>query len=150
MTHSRRKAREAALQALYWTETSGDPVRQTLHTMAIRANLSPEAARFAEALGRRAWERREALDRRIAGVSENWSIERISRVDRILLRMALTEMSDFPDIPAKVSIDEAVELAKRFGVEKAPGFVNGVLDRLAREGSEERAEVPGAAADGGP
>jgi N utilization substance protein B len=133
VTGSRRKARETVLQALYWAESSGDPVDQTLRTMSLRSDLSPEAARFATDLGRKAWADREALDGMIGRVAENWSVDRIARIDRILIRMALTEMRAFPDIPVTVSIDEAIELAKRFSVEKAPGFINGVLDRLSRE-----------------
>lgn len=133
MTRSRRKAREAVLQALYWTESSGDPVGQTLHTMSLRIGLSPEAALFAAALGKETWARREALDRMIEGVSENWALERISRIDRLLLRMAITEILAFKDIPVKVSIDEAIELAKRYSVEKSPAFINGILDALVRQ-----------------
>ena len=137
MTRSRRRAREAVLQALYWTESSGDPIQQTLHTMSIRTDLAPEASQFAMTLGREVWRRREELDRLIEGASENWSLERIARIDRILLRMALTEILAFDDIPVKVSMDEAIELAKRYSVEKAPGFINGILDALVkRMGSE--------------
>ncbi len=135
MTQSRRKARESVLQALYWAESSGDPVQQALHAMSVRTGLSPEATQFAMALGREAWARRDELDRLIESVSENWSLGRISRIDRILLHMALAEILAFADIPVKVSIDEAIELGKRYSVEKAPAFINGVLDALVkREG----------------
>jgi len=132
MTGSRRKAREAVLQGLYWSLSSGDPVQQTLQTMALRTGLSEDASAFARSLGTKAWEAREVLDGRIGEVTENWSVDRLSRIDRILMWMALTEIEHFSDVPVKVSIDEAIELAKRFSVEKAPAFINGVLDRLAR------------------
>ena len=132
MTGSRRKAREAVLQGLYWSLSSGDPVQQTLETMALRTGLSEDATTFAQSLGTKAWEAREALDVRIGEVTENWSVDRLSRIDRILMWMALTEIVHFSDVPVKVSIDEAIELAKRFSVEKAPAFINGVLDRLAQ------------------
>ena len=135
MTHSRRKAREAVLQALYWAESSEDPVRQTLHTRSLCIGLSPDAAHFARALGKATWSRLEELDRLIGSASENWALERISRIDRILMRMALTEILVFDDIPVKVSIDEAIELAKRYSAEKSPAFINGILDALVkREG----------------
>ncbi len=140
MTRSRRKAREAVLQALYWTESSGDPVGQTLHTMSIRTDLAPGASQFAMALGRSTWACREELDRLIESASQNWALDRISRVDRILLWMALTEIRTFEEIPVKVSIDEAIELAKRYSEEKASAFINGILDALVR-----REEVGGAA-----
>ncbi len=135
MRGSRRKAREVVLQALYWAESSEDPVRQTLHTMCLRTGLSSDASRFAMALGKATSARREKLDGLIKSASENWALERISRIDGILLRMALTEILAFGDIPVKVSINEAIELAKRYSVEKSPAFINGILDALVkREG----------------
>ena len=133
MTGSRRKAREVALQALYWSESSGDPVNRTLHAMALRAELSDDAAEFARALGRETWARREELNRMVERISRNWALERISRIDRILLWMALTEMLAFDNIPFRVSMNEAIELAKRYSVEKAPTFINGILDALVRQ-----------------
>jgi N utilization substance protein B len=133
MTGSRRKAREAVLQALYWTESAGDPVQQTVHTMCIRTELSPGASVFAMELGKTVWVHREELDDLVVPVLQNWSLDRVSRIDRILLRMALAEMRYFPDIPFKVSIDEAIELAKRYSEAKASGFINGILDTLAKQ-----------------
>lgn len=133
MTGSRRKAREVALQALYWSESSGEPVHRTLHAMALRAELSDDAAEFARALGRETWARREELNGMVEGISRNWALERISRIDRILLWMALTEMLAFDNIPFRVSMNEAIELAKRYSVEKAPAFINGILDALVRQ-----------------
>ncbi len=133
MTGSRRKAREAVLQALYWTESAGDPVQQTVHTMCIRTELSPDASAFAMELGKTVWAHREELDELVVPVLQNWSLDRVSRIDRILLRMALAEMRYFPDIPFKVSIDEAIELAKRYSEAKASGFINGILDTLAKQ-----------------
>jgi N utilization substance protein B len=123
------------LQGLYWSESSGDPVSQTLRTMCLRNRLSPEASQFASELGDLASGQAEELDSLIESGLQNWSLARLSRIDRLILRMALAEIRGMPDIPLKVSIDEAIELAKRFSVEKSPGFVNGVLDGLAkREG----------------
>lgn len=133
MTNSRHKAREACLQALYWTESAGDPIQQTIHTMCIRTGLAKSASEFAAALAKSVWANREALDREIEPVLENWSLERVSRIDRLLLRMALAEMHYFQDIPIKVSIDEAIELAKRYSDAKASGFINGILDTLAKK-----------------
>ncbi len=133
MTGSRRKAREVALQALYWSESSGDPVHQTLHAVALREGLSEDATEFAQALGRETWTRKEELNRMVEGISRNWALERISRIDRILLWMALTEMLAFDNIPVRVSMNEAIELAKRYSAEKAPTFINGILDALVRQ-----------------
>ena len=82
------------------------------------------------------WENREKLDEEIGQAAENWDISRISRIDRILMWMALTEIRSMDDVPVRVSIDEAIELAKRYSVEKAPGFINGILDKLARPNLE--------------
>ena len=132
MTGSRRKAREAVLQAIYWALSTDDPASQTLRTMALRSDLSPEATEYALSVGKLMWANREQLDEDIGRASENWDISRISRIDRILMWMALTEIRSMDDIPVRVSIDEAIELAKRYSVEKAPGFINGILDKLAR------------------
>jgi transcription antitermination protein NusB len=133
MTQSRHKAREVCLQALYWTESAGDPIQQTVHTMCIRSGLSASASEFALALAKAVWANREALDQEIEPVLENWSLARVARIDRILLRMALAEMHYFKDIPVKVSIDEAIELAKRYSEAKASKFINGILDALSKK-----------------
>ena len=133
MTQSRHKAREVCLQALYWTESAGDPIQQTVHTMCIRSGLSAAASEFASALAKAVWANREALDQEIEPVLENWSLARVARIDRILLRMALAEMHYFKDIPVKVSIDEAIEPAKRYSEAKASKFINGILDALSKK-----------------
>ena len=73
------------------------------------------------------------LDRRLDGATQGWSIDRLGAVERAILRLALWELSERPDVPAEVAIDEAVELAKRYASAEAGGLVNGVLGRLARE-----------------
>lgn len=108
-------------------------MQQTLHAVALRAGLTEDAAEFANALGRETWTRREELNGLVEGISRNWALDRISRIDRILLWMALTEMLAFDNIPVRVSMNEAIELAKRYSVEKAPMFINGILDALARQ-----------------
>lgn len=143
MTGSRRKAREAVLQAIYWALSTDDPASQTLRTMTLRADLNPEAADYAVRLGKLMWEHREGLDEEIGRVAENWDVSRIARIDRILMWMALCEIRWMDDVPARVAIDEAIELAKRYSVEKAPGFINGILDKLARPNLEERPAAEG-------
>ncbi|HCK12312.1 transcription antitermination factor NusB [bacterium] len=134
---SRREAREAVLQAIYWAMSTDDPASQTLKTMTVRSNLSREAAEYAIKVGKLMWANREQLDEEIGRAAENWEVSRISRIDRILMWMALTEIRSVEDVPVKVSIDEAIELAKRYSVEKAPGFINGILDKLAKANLEE-------------
>jgi len=93
---------------------------------------------FAKELVKGVWTNKEALDKLISRASRNWRIERMSRVDRNILRLAVFEVRYMEDIPPKVSIDEAVELGKKYGTEESGAFVNGVLDcvysTLEREG----------------
>jgi N utilization substance protein B len=79
----------------------------------------------------------DEIDGMIRRVSEHWRLERMPRVDRNILRIAAYELMFMPDVPRKVTLNEAVELAKRYGSEGSPGFVNGVLDRIASEVGKE-------------
>jgi N utilization substance protein B len=76
-------------------------------------------------------EQREAIDERIRKVSRHWRIDRMARVDRNILRLGTFELIGMPDIPRRVTLNEAIELAKRFGDEQSPAFVNGLLDKIA-------------------
>jgi transcription antitermination protein NusB len=95
--------------------------------------LSESASEFAAELAKVVWANRESMDREIESVLQNWSLDRVARIDKILLRMALAEMHHFKDIPVKVSIDEAIDLAKRYSEAKASGFINGILDALVKK-----------------
>jgi len=127
---SRSKARECALQALYQLDTSGGSASEVL--LGIWSHFDPvdeETKRFAEALVRGA--RREQEDDVIRKSSTNWKIERMARVDRNVLRLAVYEILRRPDVPVKVSLNEAIELSKKYGSEDSSSFVNGILDRIA-------------------
>ena len=78
------------------------------------------------------WKHRDELDKAIAGLSENWRIERMGKVEVTLLRIAMLELMKQKDVPPKVVINEAIELSRQFGDEKSHGFVNGILDMAAR------------------
>lgn len=86
------------------------------------------------------WEKKEELDRTISKASINWRIERMSRVDRNILRIAVYEILFMEDIPPKVSIDEAVELGKKYGTEESGAFVNGILDKIYLQLKSEKME----------
>jgi transcription antitermination factor NusB len=124
----RRRARELAIQVLYHLEYNpGDP-EESFDTVC-KSFLPPKEVRpFAKDLVLGVWRNKEDLDKLIGRASKNWRIERMSRVDRNILRIAVFEVLYMGDIPPKVSIDEAVELGKRFGTEDSGAFVNGVLD----------------------
>jgi transcription antitermination factor NusB len=134
----RRRARELALQVLFHLEYNpGDP---DVNFDRVCLSFSPpkESRAFARQLVQGVWLNREGLDRLIAKSSRNWRVERMSRVDRNILRMAVFEVMYMKGIPPKVSIDEAVELGKRFGTEESGAFINGVLDHIVNTLSPER------------
>jgi N utilization substance protein B len=130
---SRRKAREAAVQVLYQIDLSGEDPGPALELFFKYLTVGDEARAFADELVRGCVARREAIDAKIREVSRHWRLERMARVDRNILRLATFELLFLPDVPRKVTLNEAVELAKRFGDEDSPAFVNGVLDRIAGE-----------------
>ena len=126
------KGRARALQILYAWELTGElPVHDVASGLARLTGPEPRVLDFAEALASRVVENVAELDRVAAGAADNWRLSRIAVVERNILRLAIQELTE-ASVPPKVAIDEAVRLAHWFGGAKAPGFVNGVLDRIAR------------------
>ncbi len=97
------------------------------------ADLAESIRPFAEQLVNGVYQHRDELDEMIVAASENWRLERMSIIDRNVLRIALFEMLYRPEIPPKVSINEAIDLGKTFGSPDSGAFINGILDRLLRE-----------------
>jgi N utilization substance protein B len=133
----RRRARELALQALYELDlnpgrTAPQAIANVLSALAAPED-DPEVRAFAERLVVGAAAARAQIDERLRAASANWRLERMAAVDRNLLRLGAHELLHEPEIPATVSIDEAVEIAKRFGTVDSPAFVHGILDRIAAE-----------------
>jgi N utilization substance protein B len=131
---SRRTGRAYALQLLYARD--GDSATDvagavTAWAEAFELEIDATAQAFAKDLVAAASETAARLDELIAAASKNWRIDRMSRVDRNILRLGACELTAFHDVPVKVVINEAVELAKRFGTAESSAFVNGVLDRIA-------------------
>ncbi|MCS7083034.1 MAG: transcription antitermination factor NusB [Bacteroidetes bacterium] len=130
----RHALRELVLQALYAYEVGRqDPVYVYQDLIASRLQHDPIGLEFAQRLYRRVLEHLEVLDRYISRHATNWDLERIAVIDRVALRMAIAELLYFEDIPPKVSLDEAIELVKRFSTEESHRFVNGVLDSILEE-----------------
>jgi len=128
----RTKARECAFQLLYQREITGDPMGEVIETFwRLRAG-TPEMRGMAERLARGAQSRVGELDEAIAAAATNWRLDRIAPVERTILRLGAYELVAEAGTPAAVILDEAVELAKRFGEEESPAFVNGVLDAIRR------------------
>jgi N utilization substance protein B len=128
---ARTTAREAALQMLYAVEATEHGVERVISDYWRETPGDAEGRPYADDLVRGVSERRSDIDERIRAASEHWRLERMARVDRNILRMGAYELIALSDVPRAVIIDEAVELAKRYGTEESGKFVNGVLDRIA-------------------
>ncbi len=131
LTARRTKARERALQALYQIDVAAEGIDEAL--AAFWRSFEPverEVKELAEALVRGVAEHRRQVDEAIEDASSNWRLDRMARVDRNVLRLAVYELLR-TDVPVKVVINEAIELGKKFGSESSGAFVNGVLDKVA-------------------
>ena len=140
----RRRARAAALQALYECEVGGLTPQQALGVLHHAG--PPEVAdpgegehSFVVSLVRGAMDNRDALDERIGDAAKNWRVERMATLDRLVMRLALQELIAHRDSPPRVVISEAIELARAYSGEDAAKFVNGVLDGAYRRLKEEGA-----------
>jgi N utilization substance protein B len=129
----RRRARELVLQALYESEFSDRPALQVVDQQIERRGPSEEGADRARDLFLKTVEKREEIDSIIRRFLENWDFERLSLIDRNILRFALAEVLYFPDVPSSVIIDEAIEIANRYSSEEAGRLVNGLVDRAVKE-----------------
>jgi N utilization substance protein B len=141
-TSYRTQGRRLALQVLYsleYQEKLPDLLSNAFEMAAPKA--PPQAKEFAEDLVEEVLNHREYLDEKIAGASPRWNIDRIHPLERNILRIGLYEITCRPDIPGRVSLNEAVDLAKHFGDEEAWRFINGVLQELGGK----RIELEGAA-----
>jgi transcription antitermination protein NusB len=135
---SRRKTREFVLQVLFAADARNEDPVDTLsflethfsseedEDLKIQRVMPDFAVQLVEAVS----QDREAIDRLISRLSQNWKLSRINRVDRNVLRMAIAELTTFPDTPGKVVLDEAIDIGKKYGAENSPAFINGILDRF--------------------
>ncbi|NIQ93926.1 MAG: transcription antitermination factor NusB [Desulfuromonadales bacterium] len=148
----RRKGREIALKMLYSLQTPVTDIHAVLDdfwaNFRFRDDVLGEALddadlpvpaevrRFAEQIVVDIADKREDVDAAISRHARNWTLDRMARVDLAILRLASYELLYCPETPASVVLNEAVELAKRFGTKESPSFVNGILDKVARVRSE--------------
>ncbi|HTY07848.1 MAG TPA: transcription antitermination factor NusB [Candidatus Edwardsbacteria bacterium] len=133
---ARRAARELALQALYQHDLADDPPAKLAADLHRRygGTEQAESLAFAAELVRAVLEHRAELDGLIEGAARNWRMARMAVIDRNILRLGAAQLLHFRgQVPPKVAIDEAIELAKRFGDDESGRFVNGILDRIYRE-----------------
>jgi len=127
---TRRRAREIALQVLYQLDLDpGDP-KKVLALHWENFQPSEQAREFCVRLVEGVLQNGKEIDRLIEEHSENWTLKRMAVVDRNILRLAAFELRYCPDIPFKVTLNEAVELAKKFGADDSGAFINGILDRV--------------------
>lgn len=129
----RRKAREYALQLLFGIDITKDAANweSFAHFWADK-DEPDDLLEFCRSLVAGTGENIEAIDEALRGAAENWSLERMNAVDRNVLRLAAYEIMFRPDIPASVSINEALEIAKKFSTPDSASFINGILDRIAK------------------
>ncbi|MDI6889822.1 MAG: transcription antitermination factor NusB [Thermodesulfovibrionales bacterium] len=130
----RRRAREYALQILFQIDFKGKEIdSKDLEAFWSDKEESEDVKRFTEDLVRGTIKRLNEIDSMIERVAENWILKRMAAVDRNILRFATYEILYRKDIPSAVTINEAIEIAKKFSSSEAAPFINGILDRLAKE-----------------
>ncbi len=138
---NRSRAREVALQLLFQRDHNSTISRAAVADFA-RARLGrPQLEPFCLGLYDGVVAHLDEIDRRLGAAAENWRLPRMAAVDRNVLRLGAFELLFTPDTPAGVAIDEAIELARRYGAKDSPGFVNGVLDRLRQTKEEQTPAV---------
>ena len=147
----RRLAREFTVQSLYQMEMNGVPATQAVHTVLQDGRdddddgpvpvYEPQHIEFVLQLVTGVTEHSTAIDQLLAGYLKGWRMERLSRVDRQILRLAAYEMFYRDDTPAKVAINEAIELSKHFGTEESGRFVNGVLGKMVKDFDQIREQM---------
>ena len=131
----RKLAREAVLQALYAKHVSNEEPKKVLHDIFIRYEFDKMTKKFVEELFNSTIKFSEELDSHIESNLENWTVDRLNVIDRLIMQMSLCEMIHLKsyDISHKVTISSAIENAKKFSSEDSTSFVNGVLDSIYRE-----------------
>ena len=128
---ARRKARAIALQVLYEVDSVGHDVEKALAHLVTEGRLSEENAAFVHRLVSGVFQNKKKIDQHIKSFAPAWPLEQLSIVDRNILRLAIFEVLLDNSVPVKVAINEAVELAKKFGSDSSSRFVNGVLGSVS-------------------
>lgn len=141
----RRLARESAVEVLYRLDLVEDEPEAVIQEICVRKNPSEEAESYLRRIVQTVEKHRDEIDRVLKRNLKRWRLERVTFIDRAILRMGCAELLFFADVPPKVVINEAVEIAKKFGDDNAGKFVNGVLDGVFknRDISEERGDYRG-------
>ena len=141
---TRRKSRELALQALYQGELAGQNGLLGFEEFCVHFQVNKKTISYAKKLLDGVQEKGDVINQLISKYAENWRLERMSSIDRNILRLAVYEMHYQDDVPVSVAINEAVEIAKRYSTDDSGPFINGVLDAMAKEeasGTEDPAKA---------
>ena len=128
----RTKARELTMQALYQLDVQGEDVLGSMERFFFESTTDSHVRELACEWTQKTWENLKKCDELITASTIKWQFTRLSPVDKSILRLSVYQLKFCPDIPPKVVINEAIELAKKFSTDKSPGFVNGVLDAVTK------------------
>jgi transcription antitermination factor NusB len=139
ISRHKRQAREMAVKLLYEIELAG-LTRREVEERVGRKLRRAEVRDFTLALVNQTLENLAEIDKIIAGVAENWDISRMAVLDRTILRLGVAEIL-FSEVPDKVAMNEAIEIAKRFSTDNSGRFVNGILDKVARMKGDLRSNI---------
>jgi len=131
----RRQARELAFRAAYQADVTGDPVERCLEEILedLEEEADPDARGYALALVSTLALHQPEIDSVVSRIAKNWSLSRMAATDRSVIRLAAAELLYHVEVPVRVTLDEAIEIAKKYGMETSGAFVNGILDRLAHD-----------------
>ncbi|MCK4352139.1 transcription antitermination factor NusB [candidate division WOR-3 bacterium] len=132
MKGKRRKGRELALEALYRFEIVKEEPEKILKDIFSRQGIPLQVKEFVRELVLKTISKIKELDNTISTIAENWELNRIAIIDKNILRAAICEIVYFPDIPPKVSVNEAIEIAKKYSTENSGKFINGILDKVIK------------------
>jgi len=137
----RTQARELAMQALYQLDVQGDEALKNLERFFKEYTSDDTVLGLAVKWTTNTWQRLARCDELIGKAAIKWKLSRLTQVDRSILRLSVYQLKFCPDIPPKVVINEAIELAKKFSAEQSPAFVNGVLDAVLKNLRTEKQNV---------
>ena len=126
----RRQAREATLQILYLCDNCNFPAQEAIQQYFRTLLLQNIGTSFAQQLFNGTWQKKDVIDSLITEYAQNWELDRMAAIDRNILRLAAYEITEMPETPINVIIDEAVEIAKKYSTADSGKFVNGILDKL--------------------
>jgi len=140
LMRSRREAREVVLKTLYRVEATGNTAEEAYNDVCMNWSRSPFDEVYAQRLLKGITTNVEGIDAILKDIVKNWDIERIAIIDRNILRIAICEVVYFDDIPPKVSMDEAIEIAKIYSTSDSGKFVNGILDKVVKREKQRKQE----------